>query len=174
MKHLTRVLSGSLLAAASLQAMACYTVYDRSNRVMYQGEEPPVDMSQPLHQTVAGRFPGGHMVFDSATGCQDVVAARPAPVPGGAPLLTDQHTAQAMRVPYTTMAGGIALVQPRADAMRPGLTVVPSTNFAAAPGPSRETVITEWRAPQGTTVETTGRRPVDSTRMMGAGPAPRR
>ena len=172
MKHLIRVLSGSLLAVASMQALACYTVYDRSNRVMYQGEQPPVDMSQPLHQTVASRFPGGHMVWGSSTGCQDVVAARPAPVPGGTPLLTDVRTAQAMRAPYTTMAGGIALVRSPADAMRPGLTIVPSTTFAAAP--SRETVITEWREPKGTTVETIERRAVDSTRMMGAGPAPRR
>jgi len=173
-KHLTRILSGSLLAVASLQALACYTVYDGSNRVMYQGEQPPVDMSQPLHQTVASRFPGGHMVWGSSTGCQDVVAARPAPVPGGTPLLTDQHTARAMRVPYTTMAGGIALVQPRAAEMRPGLTIVPASTFAGAPVPRRETVITEWREPGATTVETTERRAGDSTRMMGAGPAPRR
>ena len=174
MKHLIRVLSGSLLAAASLQAMACYTVYDPASRVMYRGEQPPVDMSQPLHQTVDSRFPGGHLVFDSATGCQDVAAARPAPVPGGTPLLTDQHTAQAMRVPYTTMAGGIALVQPRAAAMRPGLTIVPAPTLAAAPNPGRESVITEWREPQAVTAEQARRRAVDSTRMMGAGPAPRR
>lgn len=127
MKHLARVFFGSLLAAASLQAVACYTVYDRSNRVMYQGERPPVDMSLPIHETLPSRFPGGHMVFDGDTACQDVVAARQAPVPGGTPLLTDRPTAQALHVPYVPMAGGIALV-----------------------------------------------RPVDATRMMGAGPAPRR
>ena len=65
MRHLKRILFGSLLAAASLQAMACYTVYDRSNRIMYQGEQPPVDMSLPIHETLPARFPGGHMVFDS-------------------------------------------------------------------------------------------------------------
>lgn len=143
MKHLTLVLFGSLLSAASLQALACYTVYDRSNRVMYQSEQPPVDMSLPIHETVPARFPGGHMVFDSTILCQDVVAARQAPVPGGTPLLTDRQTAQSMRVPYVAMAGGLALVQPREAAMRPGVTVVPA-----------------WEG--------------DSTRMMGAGPAPRR
>lgn len=150
MRHLKRILFGCLLAAGALQAMACYTVYDRSSRIMYQGEQPPVDMSLPIHQTVPARFPGGHMVFDSATVCQDVGASRLAPVPGGTPLLTNQQTAQSMRVPYTAMAGGIALIRPEAAAMRPGLTVVPATNFAASP------------------------RSVDSTRMMGAGPAPRR
>lgn len=151
MRHLKRLLFGSLLAMTAAQAMACYTVYDRSNRVMYQGELPPVDMSLPIHQALADRFPGGHMVFDTATQCPALAAARLAPVPGGTPLLTSQQTAQAMRVPYTTMAGGIALVRPEVAAMRPGVTVVPSTAVAVE-----------------------RRRVEDSTRMMGAGPAPRR
>lgn len=156
MRHLQRLLFGALLAAGACQAMACYTVYDRANRVMYQGEQPPVDMSQPIHQGLQARFPGGHLVFDMTTDCPAVVTARLAPVPGGSPLLTNQQTAQAMRVPYTTMAGGIALVRPAEAAMRPGLTVVPSTTFAAAPNPAID------------------RSAVDSTRMMGAGPPPRR
>lgn len=149
-KHLARILSGSLLAAASLQAMACYTVYDRSNRVMYQSDQAPVDMSLPIHETIPARFPGGHLVFDGSTACQDVVASRQAPVPGGTPLITDQQMAKAMRVPYTAMAGGLALVRPEAATMRPGLTIVPTTSLAATP------------------------RSLDPTRMMGAGPAPRR
>ena len=150
MKHLARILSGSLLAVSSLQALACYTVYDRSNRVMYQGEQAPVDMSLPIHETVPARFPGGHLVFDGSTACENVVASRQAPVPGGTPLITDRQRAQAMRVPYTAMAGGLALVRPEAATMRPGLTVVPATSLAAAP------------------------RSLDATRMMGAGPAQRR
>jgi hypothetical protein len=150
-RYLKCLLSGSLLALGALPALACYTVYDQASRVVYQGERPPVDMSLPLHEALAARFPGGHMVFDTTTECPALVAARPAPEPGGTPLLTNQQTAQAMRVPYTAMAGGIALVRPEAAAMRPGLTVVPSTTFAAA-----------------------RRRAEDSTRMMGAGPAPRR
>jgi hypothetical protein len=149
-RYLKRILLGLVLAAGALQAMACYTVYDRSNRIMYQGEQPPVDMSLPIHQTVPARFPGGHLVFDSTTVCQDIGASRLAPVPGGTPLLTNQQTAQAMRVPYTAMAGGLALVRPEAAAMRPGVTVVPAATFAATPQPR------------------------DSTRMMGAGRSPRR
>jgi hypothetical protein len=150
MRQLQRILVGILLAGGALQALACYTVYDRSNRVMYQGERPPVDMSLQIHETLAARFPGGHLVFDAAAECPAIVAAAPAAVPGGTPLLTNQRTAEAMRVPYTALAGGVALVRPGAVAVRPGLTVVPSTTFAAAPPPR------------------------DSTRMMGAGPAPRR
>jgi hypothetical protein len=150
-RHLRSLFSGLLLGLAAAQAMACYTVYDGSSRVMYQGERPPVDMSLPLHQALADRFPGGHLVFDTASECPAVASARLAPVPGGTPLLTNQQTARAMQVPYTAMAGGIALVRPEAASMRPGLTVLPSTTLAAA-----------------------RRRAEDSTRMMGAGPAPRR
>lgn len=150
MRYLKRLLIGSLLAAGALQATACYTIYDHSNRVLYQGERPPVDMSLPIHQALAARYPGGHMVFDASTACQALATARLAPEPGGTPLLTNQQTARALRMPYTPMAGGIALVRPQAAAVRPGLTVVPSTSYAAAA------------------------RSGDSTRMMGAGPAPRR
>ncbi len=64
------------LSLASLQALGqCYTVYDRDERVVYQGRESPVDMSRPLHQTVPGLFPGGHLVLDNVT--QDCGAVRP-------------------------------------------------------------------------------------------------
>ena len=150
MRYLKHFLIGSLLASGALQAMACYTVYDHSNRVLYQGERPPVDMSLPIHEALAARYPGGHMVFDATTECTALATARLAPEPGGTPLLTNQHVAQALRMPYTPMAGGIALVRPQAAAVRPGLTVVPPATYAVAP------------------------RNGDSTRMMGAGPAPRR
>ena len=45
------------MALAGTHAMACYTVYDTNNRVIYQGTEAPVDMSLPLHQTLKKRFP---------------------------------------------------------------------------------------------------------------------
>jgi len=150
-RYLKRILAGSLLTAGALQAVACYTVYDPSSRVMYQGEQAPVDMSLPIHQALAGRYPGGHLVFDVASDCAAIASARLAPVPGGTPLLTDQRTARAMRVPYTALGAEIALVRPGEVPMRPGLTVVPQATFAAAP-----------------------RRGGDSTRMMGAGAAPRR
>ena len=45
----------ALLAAAALlatgQALACFTVYDRNNRIVYNAQTPPVDMSQPRHET---------------------------------------------------------------------------------------------------------------------------
>jgi hypothetical protein len=85
----------SVLAAASFNAAACYTVYDGSDRVVYQGQEAPVDLSQPLNRAIQARFPGGHMVFEQAARCEPIshaqqmrkapqVAAAPASVPNTA------------------------------------------------------------------------------------------
>ena len=149
----------ALLGAASFNASACFVVYDRSDRVVYQSQEPPVDMSRPLHETLPSRFPGGHMVFDTSADCPAVnaVAARrrSADMSASAPLLTDERTAVAMGMPHTRLAGGIALVQARDANMAPGLTVIPDTRMAAArrpdtsamgAGPSRP-VITELKDP---------------------------
>ena len=68
MKAKLVVLFGLMLAGAN--AMACYTVYDNSNRVVYRGLDAPVDMSLPLHEALAGRFPAGSsMVFDQGSTC---------------------------------------------------------------------------------------------------------
>ena len=171
------------LALAGANAMACYTVYDRNDRVIYQGVEPPVDMSEPLHRTLGRSHPGAHMVFDATSACTPVrlaQVARPATsdVPAGtirmerparsrlptssAPLLTDVQTARANRLPYTQVAGNVALVPAQAAARvdLPTFTVIPSEPvMAGAPdtrtlgaGPARRppTVITELR--DGTTV----------------------
>ena len=178
MKHLGRILFCSLLLSASMQAMACYTVYDRSNRVVYQGEESPVDMSLPLHEALAARFPGGNMVFDAATSCPTLASSKPAPVAtGGTPLLTNVQTAQNMRVPHTPLGAGIALVQPANARIAPGVTVMPAdTTALALARPSQATKATAYRAPNGAIVELvdSGADPAAATRMMGAGPAPRR
>jgi hypothetical protein len=149
LRHCKRLLFGFLLGAAAVQASACYIVYDRASRVLYNGESAPVDMSLPLHEALSASFPAGaHMVFDTASACAAVVAG-PARAPAlagtGTPLLTDRRTAQAMHVPFTPLEGGIALVQPGALRMRPGVTVVPAETFAA--NTQRGTVITELREP---------------------------
>jgi hypothetical protein len=77
------------IGLASANAMACYTVYDSANQVVYNAQTAPVDMSRPLHETVPVAFPGGTMVFDLGTDCPReaparLVAASPAARP--APL----------------------------------------------------------------------------------------
>lgn len=154
MRH-SYLLLFTVLAAASFNASACYTVYDRTDRVVYQSQDAPVDMSRPLHETLPSRFPGGHMVFDTSADCPVTtsMAAR-----GGtrdwttrSPLLTNERTAMAMRMPHTQLAGGIALVEAGDATLAPALTVIPDTRLAASrsntsamgAGPSRSPVVPE-------------------------------
>ena len=57
------------LAAAGLgtlfmsQAMACYTVYNPANQVIYRAATPPIDMSYQIHERLPAVFPAGHLVF---------------------------------------------------------------------------------------------------------------
>jgi hypothetical protein len=153
------LLVGSLLGSASWQALACYTVYDRSSRVLYRSLEPPVDMSRPLHDALAQQFPGGHMVFELGTPCS-AVAGPPRVLPvapreaTNSPMITDLATARTMGVPYTVMSGNIVLIQPQEARMRPGVNTLPR----AAPETSKlqrsSMVITELRNPPMTIVET--------------------
>jgi hypothetical protein len=129
-----------LLAVASFNAAACYTVYDRANRIVYQGEEAPVDMSRPIHETLLARYPGGQLVFDTQTECAAIdVRSRALAYSDRttSPLLTDRSNAQAMRAPYTLIERNVALVQPQDARMAPGLTVIPPDTTAMGAGPSR-------------------------------------
>jgi hypothetical protein len=158
-KSLKPLLLAGLLGAASLQASAaCYTIYDQNNRIAYQGEQAPIDMSLPLHEALAkSRYGGMSLVFDESASCGNMVMARVAPVRGGTPLLTDKATAQAMNVPYREAGTNIAIVSPGDAGMeRPGVTVVPSEVFAGSAS-------SQNYAQAG--------RP--NTASMGAGPAPR-
>jgi hypothetical protein len=173
MKAKFALLGGLLLASAN--AMACYTVYDGSNRVVYQGLDAPVDMSLPLHEALAQRYPrGSQMVFDQAANCRPVGLAqlprpsgtdvppntirlertgtqRPSSSSSPAPLFTDRETAQRANLPHTQVAGDIVRVPGEAAdrAMSASVTVIPATTFAAATPPT---------AP--------------NTSVLGAGPAP--
>lgn len=67
------VLGALLTATLSGQALACYTVYNRANQVIYHAVAAPVDMRYQLHQTLPAVFPGGHMVFSiTDTSCPAV------------------------------------------------------------------------------------------------------
>jgi hypothetical protein len=157
------VLFGLLLAGAN--AMACYTVYDNSNRVVYRGPDAPVDMSLPLHEALAGRFPAGSsMVFDQTATCTPVSIAQVARPTGPmvppntirmertgrqlspsstAPLLTDRDTALRQQLPYTVVAGDIVMVPAgaAARAQLPTFNVIPAdTAVARAQVPNTATM----------------------------------
>jgi hypothetical protein len=164
MKFRTSLLAASLLAVAAWPALACYTVYDSSSRVVFRSAEPPVDMSRPLHETVPQRFPGGQLVFDTGTSCPGVSGGRlPLVAANPAPLLTDRQTAQALGVRYSPLSNGVVVVAPREAAVVEAalgsqLTVVPSEPLLAAADqrsptsvmggpPSGQPMITELRDP---------------------------
>lgn len=168
------------LVLAGTNAMACYTVFDANNRVVYQGAETPVDLSVPLHQTLGKRFPGAHMVFDQSAACTPVPLARVArPVtvgdvpagtirmesgrrasPGGSsPLLTDKDTAVRQHLPHTVVAGNVVMVPASVAASRasiPSVTVIPAEAVVASARP----VPIDARVMAG----------APDTRSMGAGP----
>jgi len=155
----TSLFFGSLLALASWQALACYTVYDSKSRVLYRSTEPPVDMSRPLHETLPQRFPGGQLVFHNDNTCPDVaLVSVVVQTPGTSPLLTDRRTADELRVPYTLLGRNIVVVSPLDSAIAmagqpAAINVIPRQAAAAAAVPKTSTVITELRDPPMTIVE---------------------
>ena len=172
--RIRNVLLASVAALAAGQALACFTVYDRNNRIVYNGPKPPVDLSRPVHETLPKVFPGGHLVFGAGTDCpreSDLITPNRMPAQDGkSPLLTNVKTAVSMGLPHTIVADGIALVPQRPDDMRPGVMTAESglpapggPNTAAmgagpAPGaasqaPRRGPVITEMHNPPLTAVQ---------------------
>ncbi len=55
----------ALFAVCTSQAAsaACYVLYGPDKQIIYRDDQPPVDMSYQLHQTVPQVVPGGTMVF---------------------------------------------------------------------------------------------------------------
>lgn len=162
----------SLLGAASMNALACYTVYNEQDRVVYQGlVQPPIDMSRPLHEVLPS---GWHMVFDEQGECRAVDLAqyaRPAgpPVPPNtalmpnrppvqartSPLLTQRRIAEAQKLPYRVLSGEIVVVPAPAsppvstpDIKEPPRFVPTGLQAAAPHSNADELVATEADAPQ--------------------------
>jgi hypothetical protein len=177
MKLKTALLCGLLLSGAN--AMACYTVYDASNRVVYRGLDAPVDMSLSLREAVAQRFPAGYsLVFDQQPTCTPVSIAQVArptgpmvpvntirmegsgrsatsPSSSAAPLLTDRETAQRNHLPHTVVAGDIVMVpaQAAARANLSTFSVVPAeTTFVRAPAAPDTTTLGAGPARQKTVI----------------------
>lgn len=109
----SRVLLLASLLGLSWPALACYTVYDSTSRVLYQSDRPPVDMSLPLHETLPKRFPGGQLVFDLSAECpvvSSVAMGDGGPVTGtSSPLLTNEPTARRMGAPSGSVAGATVI-----------------------------------------------------------------
>ena len=88
MNRARQILLLCLAGAACAPALACYTVYNPVNQVVYYGSTPPVDMRPQLHETVPYVFPGGHMVFGLDLNCSPTIDLRPAVYRGGGTQVT--------------------------------------------------------------------------------------
>lgn len=156
------------IGLASVNAMACYTVYDRDNRIVYNAQTPPVDMSLPLHRTVPVKFPGGTMIFGSGTDCPREAPTRvslPVSPSKPSPLLTDRRTAAEMKAPHTVLPSGVALIAQPTAVMTAGLSTYSTSSPAPVlmgsavvqqRKPRTETVITELHNPPLTVVQQGG------------------
>ena len=155
------------IGLASVNAIACYTVYDRDNRIVYNAQTPPVDMSRPLRETVPVAFPGGTMVFGSGTDCPREAPTRvslPVAPSKPSPLLTDRRTAVEMKAPFTVLPSGVALINQPTAVMTAGLSTYSSSTPAPALVPAMarqrtarlDTMITEMHNPPLTVVQQGG------------------
>jgi len=90
---------GALFAVASVNAVACYTVYDRNNRVVYDAQTVPVDMRYQIHETLPLVFPGGHMIFGNSTDCPITHERQPRAGDAIARLGSDQRISISGAVP---------------------------------------------------------------------------
>ena len=150
----------ALLGLAAGNAAACFTVYDRSNTIVYYAQTPPVDMTPPFNDKLQKVFPGSHLVFGSTTGCPVKQAGyNPAKPPAAtSPLFTDKRTAEEMKLNHTVLPNGAALVAKPPTGMRPGFTVMNLGGQAViAPAVKSSPVITEMREPPITIIEERGR-----------------
>ena len=150
----------ALLGLAAGNASACFTVYDRSNAIVYYAQTPPVDMTPPFNDKLQKVFPGSHLVFGSTTGCPVKQAGyNPAKPPAAtSPLFTDKRTAEEMKLNHTVLPNGAAMVAKPPTGMRPGFTVMNLGGQAViAPAAKSSPVITEMRNPPITIIEERGR-----------------
>ena len=137
-----------LAGSAATNALACYTVYDRSNAIVYYAQTPPFDMTPPFNDRLQNRFPGSHLVFDNKTDCPARQAGyNPNRAPAStAPLFTDKQTAEEMKLAHTVLPNGTAMVAKPPSGMRPGFTVM-NLDGKRTKAASSGTVITEMRKP---------------------------
>jgi hypothetical protein len=157
----------ALFGVAAGQAVACFTVYDRTNAIVYYAQTPPVDMTPPFNERLQKAFPGSHMVFGNTTGCPVKQAGyNPARPPAAtSPLFTDKRTAEEMKLAHSVLPNGAALVAKPPAGMRPGFTVMNlggratterTVSRSAAASSKQSPVITEMRDPPVTVIERDG------------------
>src|SRR4051812_36821328 len=62
--HLSSVATTLLLAMMpAIVSASCYSIYDTTDAVVYRSSLTPIDLSQPISQEMARRFPAGHRLL---------------------------------------------------------------------------------------------------------------
>lgn len=47
----------------------CYTVYDKSDKIVYKSSEPPFDLSTPISEGIQSKYPGGYLIKTESRIC---------------------------------------------------------------------------------------------------------
>jgi hypothetical protein len=111
MRFLKCALALFIAALAAPQAMACFTVYNRTNLPVYSGMEPPIDMSYQIHERLPAAFPDGHLVFGSSSDCPAIDTRKVSPVLSNVNVAT-AATAPSGRTSRSTASGAAARKPP--------------------------------------------------------------
>ena len=80
MKKPLQALLLAIAVCAAPQAMACFTVYNPANQVVYSGTDTPIDLSYQIHERLPAAFSNGHLVFNTDRDCQSVDLRKTAPL----------------------------------------------------------------------------------------------
>lgn len=73
MRTATCLFVSALLAAPTLAAANCYSVYTSQNRLVYQSTVAPIDLSMRISDAMRSRFPGNVFVMiPDETDCREI------------------------------------------------------------------------------------------------------
>jgi hypothetical protein len=71
--------SAALLALPVAAEASCFSVFNRTNQLVFQSVLTPVDLSQPIGVIMQRRFPGHHLVWsDDMESCRELGGSVPA------------------------------------------------------------------------------------------------
>jgi hypothetical protein len=76
------------LSFAAFNASACFTLYDRNSRIIYQGLQTPIDMRPQFHEVLDRTHPGAHLVFDDSNICGSIPLERASTVVDSSQVVT--------------------------------------------------------------------------------------
>jgi hypothetical protein len=82
MRAATIVFAATTLLGATSVSAACYSMHDPRDELVYRSSFTPIDLSFPISQEMARRFPGHRLLITDDADCKVY-----SPAPGGSPAL---------------------------------------------------------------------------------------